>query len=529
MNYKNIIATIDREYINADSAEYFYLYNEIADISIKTVFSKLHSEYIRLFRMMNQRLPTHDNTEHYWAEESRYLLDIIESTNQLIRVMKNTEYAFGIEKEYEQIINNCNKFLTRSGGSTIPENTEKIELYYEQPIFVLDDTVKIERTGIEEVSKRENLKPVGEGSYAKVFKYKDSFYNKNFILKRANKNLNEKEIDRFKKEYEILKELNSPYIIEVYNFDNNRNEYVMEYAEYTLKNYLEKYPDLDMKYRQNIGLQIIKGLEYLHIKGHFHRDLSITNILIKNYESIPVVKLSDFGLVKTMDSTLTSLETELKGSLNDPALKHVGFKNYNILHEIYSLTLLLNYVVTGRININNESKITKSFVATGTNVDGNKRFQNLKEVKEAFLDITNKNKKQESNVLNLVLDKRDVDIYSIQKKHLARLKENIISITNNDFKIYDDTMIDIETYLNMYGDNDPVKTYRDKDLKHMHNVLIKNLKSFIKLIENNKKYNANKTFKFRPYDENKNKLFLEYAGEIINSYNFIVGRLEEYI
>lgn len=37
------------------------------------------------------------------------------------------------------------------------------------------------------ISKDNNfeLKMIGEGSYAKVFRYRDEFYNKYFVLKRA--------------------------------------------------------------------------------------------------------------------------------------------------------------------------------------------------------------------------------------------------------------------------------------------------------------------------------------------------------
>ncbi|MGH8913262.1 MAG: protein kinase domain-containing protein [Acidimicrobiia bacterium] len=38
---------------------------------------------------------------------------------------------------------------------------------------------------------------------------------------------------------------------------------------------------------------------YLHSKGHFHRDISYKNILIEQYDRAAViVKLSDFGLTK---------------------------------------------------------------------------------------------------------------------------------------------------------------------------------------------------------------------------------------
>ncbi|MGI2269938.1 protein kinase family protein [Staphylococcus sp. GDY8P126P] len=526
----NIVRTLELKFENIDSTVYMELYDHIADSRIKTLLSKFHSEYIESFKLMNTRLPTKSKPNHFWANSSRRLIDVIESTFELIRATKKTEYAFYIDEYYRQIINKCNDFLVYSGGSEIPENTNKITLYYEKPIFLLNNSITITRAGIEEVVKRNKLKLVGEGSYAKVFKYKDSFYNKHFILKSAKKNLNEKEIERFKNEYKTLKELNSPYIVEVYKFDSEHNEYVMEYADFTLKDYIEAFPHIDMKERQNIGLQIIKGLEYLHSKEVLHRDLSFTNVLIKKYDTIPVVKLSDFGLVKTIDSTLTSLDTELKGSLNDPDLRRIGFKNYGILHEIYALTILLNFVITGRKNIDNISERTKKFVDTGTNPDSNKRFQTLLEIKGAFIEITNDEQQVKGNSrFNFIIDKRDIDIYTNQKENLVKVKQKVVQIAENPSAYSLEDMLILESYLTIYGNKDPVNVYRDKDLKNNHNNLLDNLNSFYILINDNKSPNSSMTFKFKTYDIEKEKMLIKHAKEIVESYTFITERLEKYI
>jgi len=530
MYNENIVNKLELKFENIDSTVYMELYDHIADVRIKTLLSKFHSEYIESFKLMNTRLPTKSKPNHFWAESSRQLIDVIESTFELIKATKKTEYAIDIDEYYSQIINKCYNFLVNSGGSEIPKNTKKIKLYYETPIFFLNKSITIKRAGIEEVVKRNELKLVGEGSYANVSKYKDSFYSKHFILKSAKKNLSKKEIERFKNEYKTLKKLNSPYIIEVYNFDNEHNEYVMEYADFTLKDYIEAFPHIDMKERQNIGLQIIRGLEYLHSKEVLHRDLSFTNVLIKKYDSIPVVKLSDFGLVKKNDSTLTSLDTELKGSLNDPDLRRIGFKNYGILHEIYALTILLNYVITGRKNIDNISERTEKFVDTGTNPDSNKRFQTLLEIKEAFIKITNDEQHVKGNsMFNLTLDKRDIDIYTNQKENLVKVKQKVVQIAEcpNAFSFED--MLILESYLNLYGDKDPVNVYRDKDLRNSHDKLLDTLNSFYILINDNKSQNSNMTFKFKTYDIEKSEMKRKYAKEIVELYTFITKRLEEYI
>lgn len=229
------------------------------------------------------------------------------------------------------------------------------------------------------------MKPLGEGSYARVFRYTDDFYDKEFVLKRAKSDLNEKELARFRREFDEMHALNSPYIVEVYSFNEERNEYTMELMDCTLEDYITKNNStLTMAKRKSIISQLLRAYGYLHSKNVYHRDISPKNVLLKLYDDAIVVKISDFGLVKIVDSDLTSENTDIKGSLNDPALKTQGFANYSLIHEIYALTLLFAYIMTGK---SNWAKITnpsvKAFIAKGTNPDHTKRFQTLSELDDA--------------------------------------------------------------------------------------------------------------------------------------------------
>ena len=239
------------------------------------------------------------------------------------------------------------------------------------------------------------MKSIGEGSYAKVFRYTDEFYKKDFVLKRAKSDLNEKELARFRKEFEEMKSLYSPYIVEVYSYNEERHEYTMELMGCTLEKYISNNnPSISLQTRKNIIIQLLRVYGYLHSKGIYHRDISPKNVLIKQYEDIFVVKISDFGLVKVVDSDLTSENSELKGSLNDPSLKVEGFANYGLLHEIYAITLLFVYIITGKTNW---AKITnpsiKSFMDKGTNPDKSKRFQTLDELGNAIKECFNAREK----------------------------------------------------------------------------------------------------------------------------------------
>ena len=60
------------------------------------------------------------------------------------------------------------------------------------------------------------LKTIGSGSYATVSKYYDKRYDRWFAVKKAKKGLNDKELIRFRREFDDMKSLNSPYVVEVY-------------------------------------------------------------------------------------------------------------------------------------------------------------------------------------------------------------------------------------------------------------------------------------------------------------------------
>ncbi len=368
--------------------EYSNLYANFENVKLRAIFAYLHEEYVRLFETLNKRLPTGEESAHFWADESRELMNIIKITFDMLEKLKNTEFAFEVDSEYLIIIQMCQRFLVQYRGSEIPPNTKRVEIYYEIPIFLSNETISI---SLGEKTRIENLKLIGEGSYAKVFKFKDSFYNKTYALKRAKNNLDDKEVQRFRREFEEMKKLSSPYILEVYAFNEQKSEYTMEFVDCTLEQYMnENNSKLTYDNRLKIIAQLLQGFHYLHSKDLFHRDISYKNVLVKQYDAINVFKIADFGLVKTINSDLTSLQTEVKGFLNDPALMMRGFSSYDLLDEIYALTQLFAYILSGKTQwANLKSDHIEEFMEKGMNPDRKKRFQNLKEMETAIVTCVN--------------------------------------------------------------------------------------------------------------------------------------------
>ncbi|HEA8190437.1 TPA: protein kinase family protein [Campylobacter jejuni] len=369
--YKDLESSLSQAYTDL----YFCFENG----KLKLVLSTLHNNIIECFKKMNSRLPSTENSNnHYWADDSRKLKFNIELALYLQKEFKDSELSFWIDEYYYNVFKQCLNFLKSSEGSEIPLGMQKITIYEAIPIFV-----KLNSISNPEINKNYSLDLIGDGSYAKVYKYYDEFYKHYFALKKLNKKVNDKEIQRFIKEFNIMKQINNPYILKVYSLDENKKEYIMEYVDFTLKEYIHKNNSkLSSDERISLGIQIIKGIKTLWNKNILHRDISLKNILIKQYDDIVVIKISDFGLVKELNSELTSENTEIKGSLNEISrLQKKGFNNYDKSDEIYALSRVLYFIATGRTNLIN----TKcDFLEKGINDNVKNRYNNLDDLMRDF-------------------------------------------------------------------------------------------------------------------------------------------------
>ena len=167
----------------------------------------------------------------------------------------------------------------------------------------------------------------------------------------------------------------------------------MEFLDETIYDFIRRNnTKLSLTKRKGLISQICRGLRYLHEKGMLHRDISLSNVFVKHYEDVDVVKIGDFGLVKIPESNLTSILSDKKGSLNDPDLINVGFENYEMCHETFALTWLCFYILTGKQNYDRQKEGTiKQFWEKGTNPNKAKRFASVDEVWNAVQAITVEN------------------------------------------------------------------------------------------------------------------------------------------
>ena len=377
----------------------YEMYSFVSNDDLRKLLATFHTNLNKWITILNNDIRTIYDEEgqlkycggYFHAQDSRDYLDLIERIDALRSKLKSSKYEFRLCKDtYDDFIRRTRRFVVKSGGSTIQEGFEPVETEDLSPVFELVNGVAISR---ENKKIYASLKSVGEGSYARVFSYVDPTYNIPIILKRALSTLDNKEIKRFKQEFQILKSLHSPYIVQAFAYNESANEYTMECMDETLYQYiLKNNTSLSLKERKGIIAQICKGLEYIHGKNILHRDISLVNIFVKHYEDVNVIKLGDFGLVKNPENRLTSLQTEVKGSLNDPDLVNVGFANYEIRHETFALTRVCYFVLTGRTNISKQKEgAIKKFWNKGTNTDINQRFKSVEELYVAVMAINESN------------------------------------------------------------------------------------------------------------------------------------------
>lgn len=354
---------------------YTELYENFKNEDLKLILSSYHYKLVETFKDINRRLLGIPKYIH--ADPSRDIINLIEKIGTFIGNMTNNKLE--LIEEYRKRLEYIKTFIKYSGGTIIPDDFVEMNIIETNPIFILKDSLIKEET-------QENLilKPIGKGSYAQVYSFHDKYYDKIYVLKRLETSASQKDYDRFIREFETMKSLNSLFIARVYKLNKEKKEYIMEYLDTTLYNYIqENNSKLKILDRFYLIKQLILAFKYLKEKNILHRDISPNNVLLKLFDDGLCIKLTDFGLVKLEESTLTSPVSEFRGSLNDPKLRDIGFDKYDSSYEMYALTRLIAYILTGKSNFRKIKDVDMlDFFYKGTSDRKDERFKDIDELEK---------------------------------------------------------------------------------------------------------------------------------------------------
>lgn len=338
------------------------------------------------------------------------------------------------------------------------------------------------------------LNKIGDGAFSSVFLAVHRPTGVHVAIKIIKKNnsqsishKNNKFLDILREE-EILKSLNHPNIIKLFEFFEDENNYyfVQELCEHgTVAQYIIEYGSSEGPEIKKIFLQLINAISYLHeVVGILHCDIKAENVLLDSNNN---VKLADFGFA--FDQNLENadkekLPSEIKGSpaYIAPEILQGGFNS--IESEIWSAGVFLYYILTGSLPFDDEEieglvkSITEMKPAFPSHLSSeathlimkilkknpNKRYT-IKKIKN------NKWCKDLSNLLdetytNLINDGKEIDLNIIQQ---------MLKIDSTNFGTYDTIVEDLATE----EINDTTTSYKIL-LKKKENEILNNHMKFLK-------------------------------------------------
>ena len=256
----------------------------------------------------------------------------------------------------QSISNNDKNFKRRNKKSTTLVEKSRLghNLFKEElKLCVSNQTLIEEQTGDPSL-RYKVLNKLGDGSYGTVYSAINILTGSKIAMKKIEK-IKENEIDdlQIKNEIDILKKLDHPNIVKIYEFYDTKKNYfiITEYCKHG-----ELYSYIKYSYTETqlavLFYQVFSGLCYLHDNHILHRDLKLENIMISeiekdlssNYDFF-WIKIIDFGTAKIFKKSKN--ERTVVGSSYYIA-PEVLKQKYNEKCDTWSVGVILYMLIVGR-------------------------------------------------------------------------------------------------------------------------------------------------------------------------------------
>jgi hypothetical protein len=202
------------------------------------------------------------------------------------------------------------------------------------------------------------VEKIGEGGMGIVFKARHAMLRRPTAIKLLPaERAGEHNLSRFEREVQLTSSLTHPNTVAIYDYGRT-SEGVLYYAmEYLDGIDLEGLVELDGPQPPgrvvHLLRQIAGALEEAHAVGLIHRDVKPANvILVSRHGSPDLVKVVDFGLVKSLDADASTTATGVNQIIGTPlymspeSIARPG--EIDARSDLYALGALGYYLVTGR-------------------------------------------------------------------------------------------------------------------------------------------------------------------------------------
>lgn len=167
---------------------------------------------------------------------------------------------------------------------------------------------------------------------------------------------------RFKRESNIMSQLNHWGIVRVFDYGEieNRPYLVMEYmSSGSLEQYFSRGVRITLEQSLHLLQQIADALDYAHSQttnkqSVIHRDLKLDNILVDNNRR---VALSDFGLARIQNDKRVSITGAMLGTLMYISPEQIrSFKDVDYRTDLYALGVIAYLLFTGTFPFSGETQ-----------------------------------------------------------------------------------------------------------------------------------------------------------------------------
>ena len=294
---------------------------------------------------------------------------IVENNNKMKKLFHqpeslNTSKDINNENNDKENDNNNNKSKFHRNNKkykTLVDKCKLNSLFKEElKIKISNQTLIDEQTGDPKL-KYKIIKTLGDGSFGVVFCAINIQTGMKIAMKQIEK-LKENVIDdlEIKNEINILKKLDHPNIVKIYEFYNTKKNYflITEYYKYgELYNYLKfSYNETQIAV---LFYQVFSGLCYLHENNILHRDLKLENIMISDIEKdintgidYFWIKIIDFGTAKIFKKSKN--EKAVVGSSYYIA-PEVLKQKYNEKCDTWSIGVIMYMIIVGKAPFDGEN------------------------------------------------------------------------------------------------------------------------------------------------------------------------------
>lgn len=216
----------------------------------------------------------------------------------------------------------------------------------------------------EYIGKYKIMGLVAKGGMGAVYKAVHPTLKRLVILKKLTIRGNAAIRERFKREAQILLDMQSPYIVHLFDYfvEGNSHYIVEEFVDgLSLAQVIEKQVSLGTELSLLVFLDACYALKFAHARGIVHRDIKPGNILISRRAE---VKLADFGIASSDDIeeiSVTKADKIVKKSAEDVTLSGVTLgtpaymspeqisdsRSVDNRADIYSMGVMLYEMLTG--------------------------------------------------------------------------------------------------------------------------------------------------------------------------------------